>query len=400
MKKKLFFLIIFLGFKIAVGQTVVSSCSASASVVALYKDDADRLAVRKIFRIGSNYMDSIKISKLWSDTVLNALVAVYNATTLPARDSVVTMFNVHTFPNPVLNKIEVSADSNLAWMHQLQNNIIPTGNLSVDSLISDNNLHLSSYQNWFHFMPYQTAILQSDSNLNIVALANKFLSLPGVFYAEPSIYAGDGNEIQDSIYPTFVELNYSYGWGDCEAGCISRHFWKFRVFHDCSVEFVGSYGTPLPAGSPASLTISETHVNVSCFGFCDGFISITPSGGVPPYVYSGLPSGPVCAGTYPITVTDIAGSTASVTVIITEPPLLTVVVSSIPASCGTCCDGTASVIASGGTPGYSYLWSPTGGFFPGLPGLCPGTYTCCVTDANGCVTCMLKYNSNFCYGNK
>jgi len=49
------------------------------------------------------------------------------------------------------------------------------------------------------------------------------------------------------------------------------------------------------------------------------------------------------------------------------------------------CDGTATVIASGGTPPYSYLWDGSAGFQSTITavGLCPGTYVVTVTDADG-----------------
>ena len=39
---------------------------------------------------------------------------------------------------------------------------------------------------------------------------------------------------------------------------------------------------------------------------------------------------------------------------------------------------------SGGTPGYTYSWSPTGGTGATASGLTAGTYTVTVTDANSC----------------
>ena len=52
-------------------------------------------------------------------------------------------------------------------------------------------------------------------------------------------------------------------------------------------------------------------------------------------------------------------------------------------SCNGACDGTATANPVGGTPGYTYLWS-TGAITPGITGLCPGSYTVTVTDANLC----------------
>ena len=47
--------------------------------------------------------------------------------------------------------------------------------------------------------------------------------------------------------------------------------------------------------------------------------------------------------------------------------------------------GTASVSVSGGTPGYTYLWSPSGGTAATATGLAIGSYSCLITDAKGCI---------------
>lgn len=229
--------------------TFPSFCTAPDSIVANYKEDAGRLALRRVYRMNTTYTDSINIPGTWSDTVLNALIAVYNATSLPARDTVITMYDIHTFPYPEIRTVSVSADSNLSWMQQLRNNVIPTGNFSVDSIINKYYLNPYYYHTWFYMFSHQTAELQSDSNLNIQILANHFEVIPGVYFAEPITHIGDGNNITDSVYPDFVELIYSFGWGDCYSGCISRRYWKFHVFPDCSVTFNGSWGTPLPLSS-------------------------------------------------------------------------------------------------------------------------------------------------------
>ena len=51
------------------------------------------------------------------------------------------------------------------------------------------------------------------------------------------------------------------------------------------------------------------------------------------------------------------------------------------------CDGTMTVTASGGSAPYSYTWSNAVTTGPTLTGLCPASYTVCVTDANGCASC-------------
>jgi gliding motility-associated-like protein len=51
----------------------------------------------------------------------------------------------------------------------------------------------------------------------------------------------------------------------------------------------------------------------------------------------------------------------------------------------TCsCDGSITVVATGGIAPYSYSWSPSGGTGATASSLCAGTYTVTVTGANGC----------------
>jgi hypothetical protein len=245
MKKYLILIIVFVQLQIVNGQKVNSDCTAADSITAKYKKDADRLALRKILRINSSYKDSTHIPKQWSDTVLNSLIAVYNATALPVRDTIITSFNIHTYPIPDLNNFDVSADSNLSWMQNLHNNNIPSGNNTVDSIMNAFHLQIYGYNTFLNYYPYHTVSFASDSNYNITALAKCFVNIPGVFYSDPNICFGDGNNITDSIYSNYVELIYSLGWGDCPSGCTERRFWKFHVYYDCSVEYIGSYGSPL-----------------------------------------------------------------------------------------------------------------------------------------------------------
>lgn len=136
---------------------------------------------------------------------------------------------------------------------------------------------------------------------------------------------------------------------------------------------------------------------VSCNGACDDTLSAAPSGGTPPYSYTwsnGGPNNPVqpgiCAGTYTVTVTDANNCTASASFIVTEPPLLAISLSgSIYAggwgvSCNGACDDTLTSNTAGGTLPYNYTWSNGGPNAPGQTGICAGTYTVTVTDANNC----------------
>jgi len=138
--------------------------------------------------------------------------------------------------------------------------------------------------------------------------------------------------------------------------------------------------------------VNISSMNALCAGSCDGEAIANASGGTTPYSYvwssvaqtNNIATG-LCAGTYTVTVTDALGCTVSSSTIITEPPPITVsVISTSDASCFGGADGGATVVAAGGTSGFTYFWS-NGTTGPMATGLTAGVYSVTAMDINGCV---------------
>ena len=135
------------------------------------------------------------------------------------------------------------------------------------------------------------------------------------------------------------------------------------------------------ASTSVTLTQPASAMNVSaavstpilCHGG-NGVVTVTASGGTPPY--SGTGTHTLGAGTHSLTVTDANGCTASTSVTLSAPSSA-VSISAVVTSQISCYGGNATieVTASGGTPPYS----GTGTFNKAA-----GTHTFTVTDANGC----------------
>ncbi len=115
----------------------------------------------------------------------------------------------------------------------------------------------------------------------------------------------------------------------------------------------------------------------------------TPTGGVMPMTYlwsdgqTTATAIDLSSGNYTVTITDANGCTANAAVTVNDligPAIDNI--SSTDASCGAN-DGTATVVASGGTAPYTYLWSD-GQTMATATGLTSGNYGITVTDANGC----------------
>ena len=146
--------------------------------------------------------------------------------------------------------------------------------------------------------------------------------------------------------------------------------------------------------TPNSLIITDTDItNVSCNGGNDGDIKITVTGGAFPYFYSwtdtsstiiSITNNPInlSAGTYYVEITD-GGCWVYDTLIVTEPDSIIMTINPIDISCFGENDGTISTLVSGGTPGYTYLWS-NGHMDSIVSNLSDGTYSVTVMDANGC----------------
>ncbi|MDI1353486.1 MAG: T9SS type A sorting domain-containing protein [bacterium] len=223
---------------------VPSSCEAGDSIVKKYNKDAARMAVRHAYRVNSTYVDSINVDRALRKRYLGALLAVYNATALTIRDTLIDTLRIHTDLNPELNVLNVKATPTLNWMQQLQSSSNPTSNATVNYLFN----RYSMQFNYYLSSLYDMVIFSTDSNVNMQAMANVFMTLPGVISATPEMGYNDLRNITDSLNPNFIELSYSIGWGTCADGCDYRHFWPVKIFSDCSVEYKGPKGTNLFLG--------------------------------------------------------------------------------------------------------------------------------------------------------
>jgi gliding motility-associated-like protein len=152
-----------------------------------------------------------------------------------------------------------------------------------------------------------------------------------------------------------------------------------------------------------NVNITTSKVDVSCFGFSDGTISVDPVGsnfpvsitlenaagqtvGVMNNVNAPVTFQGLAAGSYTATVTDAVGCETSLDVTLTQPTQLAVSASHTDILCTGDNNGTATAMASGGTPPRSLQWSDQ---FQqttnSIANLSPGPYRITVADGQGCV---------------
>ena len=143
-----------------------------------------------------------------------------------------------------------------------------------------------------------------------------------------------------------------------------------------------------PAPLPA---INLAPTDLSCGGADDGRITTSISAGAAPYTFQWrgdtLPptanlSG-LSAGTYSLTVVDSLGCRDSASVTLTQPAPITLTPQTTLVSCRGGSDGTAAVLASGGSGPFRVVWrrDTTVSRLEGVPA---GDYRVRVFDSNGC----------------
>jgi gliding motility-associated-like protein len=194
---------------------------------------------------------------------------------------------------------------------------------------------------------------------------------------------------------------YTYLWQSGQASStISGLFagiFDVTVTDDAGCTFDSSF-TIINSGVPN--IVANTIDSVTCFGGNDGSIDLTTAGGVQPYIFTWINTSQttedvtnLTAGFYSVIVTDFTGCTSSQSYTIGQPTQLNIGFPVIQnAACGQA-NGFVTVSASGGVPGYSYLWS-NGSVNDTISNLIAGSYTVTVTDYLGCSQSSIANISN------
>ncbi|MFH2095049.1 MAG: choice-of-anchor L domain-containing protein, partial [Bacteroidota bacterium] len=199
-----------------------------------------------------------------------------------------------------------------------------------------------------------------------------------------------GNNGSASLTPAGGIQPYTYLWSDGQttqdASGLVAGTYTATVTDDNGCTVTQSIVIQGPA-SPLSASLTSN--DISCYGYTDGNIDLTVTGGTVPYSYAwntgqtiqDITNAP--AGNYSVVITDNNGCTTTQAVVITQPTELIYTTSVTDATCWGQSDGVVTISVSQGTPPYTYIWSNgmSGYSLMNVPG---GTYSVTATDNNGC----------------
>lgn len=208
-----------------------------------------------------------------------------------------------------------------------------------------------------------------------------------------NVSCNGGNDGEGTVAAAGGTAPYTYTWSNAGTGAtqtgLSAGSYIVTITDDNNCQTLQSVNISQPSALQSVILSSQ---DVSCNGGSDGTATAVAQGGTSPYTYAwsnastGAMAMGLSQGSYDVTVTDDNGCTSISSVVIGEPSALTASISNTTdVTCFGANNGTATVTATGGTPGYTYAWSNNQGN-PTATGLGAGSYDVTVTDANGCNT--------------
>ena len=146
--------------------------------------------------------------------------------------------------------------------------------------------------------------------------------------------------------------------------------------------------------SPSALFAPATVTPVACFGQSTGTISISATGGNSGYTYlwadgsTGATRTNLPAGSYGLTMKDSKNCQKDTTIVVSQPAAALSLSSTVTSvGCFGASTGAVDLSVTGGTSGYTYLWS-NAATTQDLTTLAAGSYTVTVTDSKGCISTL------------
>ncbi len=240
-----------------------SNCNVPNVLRSNYDSDVKHLALKRVYDLGTTYKDSIKIPVKFQDTIWNGLAAIFNLTSLKERDSVFDNYCIHNqFSDYIYTDVYVHLDANYSWTQNWKTLNTTTGVLALDKLISNYGFTVSYYSSTIKY-----AILTTKQAINAKPFCDSLQTFGGVLFVEPkpTMY-GAGDEIIYSKVGNDQFYDFVVGYGDCQAGCIANHTFKFKV-NKCSVDYLGvfdktspSYSIPDPINCEITSSVKITKI--------------------------------------------------------------------------------------------------------------------------------------------
>ncbi|MEZ4775576.1 MAG: gliding motility-associated C-terminal domain-containing protein [Bacteroidia bacterium] len=242
---------------------------------------------------------------------------------------------------------------------------------------------------------YTEGVCVSSATVNIISEANL-----AVTPASPSICLGNSVALNASLTFNVAPSSATYLWtpatglsnpniaAPVASPAVNTNYALTVTTPTC----VYSANVPVIVSQPPSLNQfpalaicagSTIPLNASGTNLANSTFTWTPAAGLSNATVANPIASPPASTTYSLAVSNLCGSdveTVSITVL--PKPAVSLVATNI--TCSNASDGSVTATVSGGTPGYSYAWTPAVGITPVVNNLSAGNYSVIVSDVNSC----------------
>ena len=226
---------------------------------------------------------------------------------------------------------------------------------------------------------------------NVYTVSQPSVLIASITQTNVSCFGGNNGAINSNVSGGTAPYTYTWSPGAITTPNLSGLTASTKTLivkdnNNCSIT------TTIAISQPSVLTIASSFTNETCDYLNNGVASVTVTGGSAPYSYSWSPGSyttslvtNLSSGTYTVLVTDNNGCFKTKTITITQPsPININFINQINVSCFGGSNGNIATSLSGGTPNYSYTWTPGNNHTSSLINIPAGTYTIDVKDAKSC----------------
>ncbi|MEW5846491.1 MAG: hypothetical protein AB1777_09555, partial [Bacteroidota bacterium] len=250
-----------------------------------------------------------------------------------------------------------------------------------------------------------STLTNSASTYKDLFLAKNHNDFTAAFTYKKNVSCNGGSDGALTVTPYFGNPPYTYTWKlngnpysatDSSITNLVAGTYQVTVTDNSSNQSTVSYTVT----QPASLSISHTQTNASCYGAKDGAINLSVSGGTSPYSYfwttengcghviDSEDQSTLSAGDYQVQVTDRNGCQTAGSYTITQPSQIAIT-GTVTNITGAGSNGAVDITVSGGSGTYTgYSWKLNGSEVAtteDISGLnVGGTYKVTVTDNTAC----------------
>jgi acyl carrier protein len=245
MKREFFVLTIIISFFYSCDKTkdlsIDNGIKLEPFIVTNYQDDAIQLYIRALYSDTDTLNDSdTEIDSLRIIEILGYIEAVYK-TNSTITDTIFNKYKIHSQFCYNYNSLMIKADSNASEIKNLVKGIRPTGNYTLDNLLTSyqfDSVKLNMNSQKFKFLT-----LYSGKKFNILPLESKFKEIQSIVTIELGHGCLKNYRVRDIILQNdgeYTYLTFIKGFGDCPAGCFYFVNWEYKV-RDNKAEFIRRY---------------------------------------------------------------------------------------------------------------------------------------------------------------